>query len=187
VSSQLKYDLTIIRGGNSRGIYLRAADLPADPAERDATILAIFGSSDPRQIDGLAGADPLTSKVAVVRLSSRPDADVDYAFGQVSIEGLTIGWSGDCDDTVAGVGTYAIGQGLVAPAEPVTSVRVFDVNLGRVLHLQVPVTGGQAAAGGEVRQAGSSRTTRLLAEGSAYVPASKVRDFQAQMNGSAHD
>jgi methylitaconate Delta-isomerase len=187
MSSQLKYDLTIIRGGNSRGIYLRAADLPADPAERDATILAIFGSNDPRQIDGLAGADPLTSKVAVVGPSRRPNADVAAAFGQVSIESLVIDWSGDCDDTAAGAGTYAIGQGLVAATEPVTAVRVFDVNRGRVLHLQVPVAGGQAVAGAEVRQAGSSRTTRLLAQGSAYVPATKVRDFLAQMNGSAHE
>ena len=187
MSSQLTFDLTVIRGGTSRGIYLRAADLPADPARRDATILAIFGSNDPRQIDGLAGADPLTSKVAVIGPPSRPDADLDYRFGQVSIDELRIDWSGHSDDIAAGAGCYAVLAGLVAAAEPVTTVRVFDVGSGRVLQLQVPVAGGQPAAGGEVRLAGSSRTARLLAEGSAYVPAGKVRDFLAQMNGSTHE
>ncbi|MEG1858357.1 MAG: PrpF domain-containing protein, partial [Pseudoflavonifractor sp.] len=90
----LRIPCVIMRAGTSKGIFIKENDLPKDQALRDKTILAIFGSPDVRQIDGLAGADPLTSKLAIIGPSTRPDADVDYTFGQVSINGEVIDYSG---------------------------------------------------------------------------------------------
>src|SRR5688572_25413368 len=84
----------ILRGGTSKGVFLMAHDLPDDPRARDRVILAIFGSPDPRQIDGVGGADPLTSKVAIIARSSRRDADVDYTFGYVGIETAVVDYQG---------------------------------------------------------------------------------------------
>ena len=86
----------IIRGGTSKGVYLLASELPSDPAIRDKVILAIFGSPDPRQINGLGGADPLTSKVAIIAPSTRRDADVDYTFGYVGIDKAVVDYQGNC-------------------------------------------------------------------------------------------
>jgi 2-methylaconitate cis-trans-isomerase PrpF len=181
MSSQLKFDIRIIRGGASRGIFFLAADLPANPRQRDAAILAVFGSNDPRQIDGLAGADELTSKVAVVGPSQRTDADVDCLIGHVGIERLEIDWSGDDADILSAVGTYAVLEGLIAVTEPVTTVRAYQVTHDRVLRLEVPVADGEPAGAGEAGHAGIPGTARLLAEGSAYVPEKKFRHFLAQM------
>jgi methylitaconate Delta-isomerase len=185
MSSQLKFDIRIIRGGASRGIFFLTADLPADPTQRDAAILAVFGSNDPRQIDGLAGADELTSKVAVVGPSQRTDADVDCLIGHVGIERLEIDWSCDDADILSAVGMYAVLQGLIAVTEPVTTVRAYQVTHDRahdrVLRLEVPVADGEPAGAGEAGHAGNPGTARLLAEGSAYVPEKKFRHFLAQM------
>src|SRR6478752_4933789 len=97
-----------MRGGTSRGAYLRVEDLPADPAARDELILAIYGSPDVRQIDGLGGADSLTSKVAIVGPSARPDADVDYLFLQVVVNEPRVDGSQNCGNMLAGVAPFAI-------------------------------------------------------------------------------
>src|SRR5512136_1768345 len=94
----------IIRGGTSKGVYLLANELPQDPGARDRVILSIFGSPDPRQINGLGGADPLTSKVAIIAPSDRPDADVDYTFGYVGIDKGTVDYEGNCGNISQGVG-----------------------------------------------------------------------------------
>src|SRR5262245_4332373 len=118
----------LMRGGTSKGAYFLAADLPADPAERDGLLLRIMGSPDPRQIDGIGGAHPLTSKVAVISRSSRPDADVDYLFLQVGVDQATVSDRQNCGNLLAGVGPFAVERGLVA-AGP---VRIHMVNSGSV-------------------------------------------------------
>src|SRR5712691_148151 len=117
--------VAIIRGGTSKGVYLLAEDLPKDSATRDKVILSIFGSPDPRQIDGLGGADPLTSKVAIIARSHRPDADVDYTFGYVGIDKAGVDYQGNCGNISQGVGPFAIDEGLIAASEPITRVRIF--------------------------------------------------------------
>lgn len=149
-----RYPCVVMRGGTSRGLFFRASDLPADPRERDAVIFGAFGSPDPRQIDGLGGADVLTSKVAIIGPPSRPDADVDYTFGQVGIDERTIDYSLNCGNISAGVGVYAIQEGFVEAREPVTTVRVLNTNTGKVLRLHVPVANGAPAVHGDFAIAG---------------------------------
>ena len=103
----------IMRGGTSKAVFLLENDLPSDPQVRDRVILSIFGSPDSRQIDGLGGADPLTSKLAILARSSRADADVDYTFGQVDIHTPFVDYSSNCGNISSGVGPFAIAQGLV--------------------------------------------------------------------------
>lgn len=139
---------SIVRGGTSKGIFFMANELPADPALRDKVILAVFGSPDVRQIDGLGGADVLTSKLAVIGPPSRADADVDYTFGQVSFESAWVDYGGNCGNISAAVGPYAIDMGLVVPREPETTVRIHLANSGHILTATVPVRDGKAAVDG---------------------------------------
>ena len=122
--SQTSIRCSVLRGGTSKGLYFDAADLPSDVDTRDAVLLAAMGSPDPRQIDGMGGAHPLTSKVAVVNRSARDDADVDYLFLQVWPDRAEVSDNQNCGNLLAGVGPYAIEEGLVAPADGVTPVRM---------------------------------------------------------------
>lgn len=149
MSEQKKIPCVIARGGTSKGIYIKENHLPADKAARDQTVLAIFGSPDVRQIDGLGGADPLTSKLAIIGPSSRPDADVDYTFGQVSIKSPMVDYSGNCGNISAGVGPFAIDEGLVKAFEPVTTVRIHNTNTGKLLIAEVQVKNGHAQVSGD--------------------------------------
>ncbi|MEL7566677.1 MAG: PrpF domain-containing protein [Dehalobacterium sp.] len=146
---QKRIRCTILRGGTSKGIFMHENDLPKDKYEQDATILRIFGSPDVRQIDGLAGADPLTSKLAIIGPSSNPEADVDYTFGQVSINQALVDYSGNCGNISAGVGPFAIDEGLVKAVEPVTVVRIFNTNTQKMLIAEVPVENGKAKVDGD--------------------------------------
>ena len=139
----------IMRGGTSKGIFLLKNDLPRDEQERDRVICSIFGSPDVRQIDGLGGADPLTSKLAIISRSSRPDADVDYTFGQVGINEAYIDYSGNCGNISAGVGPFAIDEGLVNAAEGTTTVRIHNTNTGKIILANVPTVNGRAAVDGD--------------------------------------
>jgi methylitaconate Delta-isomerase len=130
----------IMRGGTSKAIVFAAADLPADPRARDQLILAAFGSPDPRQIDGLGGADPLTSKVAIVGRATRPDVDVDYCFGQVGITSSTINYAVSCGNTAAAVALYAIHERLVRVADGPARVRIHCVNNGKQIVATVSTT-----------------------------------------------
>lgn len=154
MSEQRRIPLVIIRGGTSKGIYIKANDLPSDPNERDALILRIFGSPDVRQIDGLAGADPLTSKLAIVGPSSSPDADVDYTFAQVSINERVVDYSGNCGNISAGVGPFAIDESLVKAVEPVTRVRIRNTNTDKMLYSEVQTKDGKARVKGDCAIAG---------------------------------
>ncbi|MGO4914774.1 4-oxalomesaconate tautomerase [Pseudogemmobacter sp. W21_MBD1_M6] len=129
-----------MRGGTSKGACFLASDLPTDPAMRDALLLRIMGSPDPRQIDGIGGADPLTSKVAILSPPSRPDADVDYLFLQVYVDQPLVSDAQGCGNILAAAGPAAIERGLVPVAGPVTPVRIHMLNTGEVAtaHIQTP-------------------------------------------------
>jgi len=138
-TSMERIPCVIMRGGTSKGIYLKGNDLPDDQVKRDAVILSIFGSPDTRQINGLGGADPLTSKLAIVNRSNRPDADVDYTFGQVDIHEALVDYSSNCGNISSGVGPFAITEGLVQVKKPVTEVRIYNTNTKKVFIAEVPV------------------------------------------------
>jgi 4-oxalomesaconate tautomerase len=137
-----------MRGGTSKGGYFLADDLPAD---RDAFLLSVLGSPDPRQIDGMGGADPLTSKVAVVRRSARADADVDYLFLQVFVDRPVVTDSQNCGNILAGVAPFAIERGLVAARDGRTEVRIFMENTGQVATAGVETPGGRVTYAGDAR------------------------------------
>ena len=144
----------IMRGGTSKAMYLREEDLPKDQAKRDQIILKVFGSPDIRQIDGLGGADPLTSKLAIIAKSDKPNVDVEYTFGQVSYTAPIIDYSGNCGNISAGVGPYAVDEGLVEITEPVTTVRILNTNTGKMLYEKVQVEAGKAKVKGDYAIAG---------------------------------
>ena len=125
----VKIPAVYMRGGTSKGAYLIADDLPTDPVLRDKVILAIYGSPDARQINGIGGADPLTSKVALIAKSSRENVDVDYTFGYVGIKDATIDYEGNCGNMSSGVGPFVIQKGLVAIEEPITTVRIYNTGV----------------------------------------------------------
>ena len=143
-----------MRGGTSKGAYFLAEDLPRDPRERDALLLAIMGSPDPRQIDGIGGADPLTSKVAVLSASSREDADVDYLFLQVFVDQALVSDAQGCGNILAGVGPAAIERGLVKVSGEVTSVRIHMVNSGEVAVARIETPNGKVNYQGKAEIAG---------------------------------
>jgi 4-oxalomesaconate tautomerase len=131
-----------MRGGTSRGLYFVAADLPADPAERDALLVGIMGSGHPLQINGLGGGHSLTSKVAVVAPSQRGDADVDYLFLQLGVDAATITGKQQCGNILAGVGPFAAERGLIAAGQGSTTTRIAMVNSGSVVTATFPTPGG---------------------------------------------
>lgn len=141
----------LMRGGTSKGLFFRAEDLPDDRATRDAVLLAAMGSPDPREIDGLGGAHPLTSKVAVVGPSTRDDADVEYLFLQVWPDRPAVSDSQNCGNMLAGVGPFAIEQGLVAAAGEVTPVRIWMRNTETLATAYVSTPGGVVEYAGPAR------------------------------------
>ena len=140
-----------MRGGTSKGGYFLASDLPAAASERNALLMRVMGSPDPRQIDGLGGGDPLTSKVAIVGPSSNPDADVDYLFLQVFVDQPVVSDSQNCGNILAGVGPFAIERGLIEAEEDKTSVVVRMTNTGKTAAISVPTPGGNVRYTGTAR------------------------------------
>ncbi|GAB3562568.1 PrpF domain-containing protein [Amycolatopsis endophytica] len=149
MTDQLTVHCVLMRGGTSKGLYFHAADLPAPGPARDAVLIRLMGSPDPLQIDGLGGSRPITSKLAIVAPSTRDDADVDYTFGQVEIDRAAVGYSGNCGNISAGVGPFAIDEGLVAAVEGTTPVRIHNTNTGAVMTAHVPVHEGKARVVGD--------------------------------------
>lgn len=143
-----------MRGGSSRGGFFLAEDLPSDPHERAAWLLAAYGSPDTRQIDGIGGADALTSKAAVIGKSSQPGADVDYTFCQVGIDKAQVSTGGSCGNMLSAVGPYAIYKGLVAPTPGVTVVRIYTTNTKQTVTAYVPMDGDLPAVDGDCKIAG---------------------------------
>ena len=140
---------SIIRGGTSKGVYFLESVLPPAGKERDQVILTAFGSPDQRQIDGLGGANSLTSKVCIIGPSEREDADVDYTFGQVSVDRAIIDWRGNCGNLTAGVGVFAIAQNLLKVHEPETTVRIYNTNSQKIIHAKYPVKDGRVLSEGD--------------------------------------
>jgi 2-methylaconitate cis-trans-isomerase PrpF len=155
MSGTLRVPCVIMRGGTSKALFFHEASLPEAGAERDAVVMSIMGSGDPRQIDGLGGADVLTSKVAIVSPSTtRDDADVTYTFGQVGIAERTIDWGVSCGNIAAAVAPFAIEEGLVQPTDPQATVRIYCANTGKTLEVRLGVAGGKPLADGALAIAG---------------------------------
>ncbi|MET9791123.1 4-oxalomesaconate tautomerase [Streptomyces canus] len=144
----------LMRGGTSKGAYFLADDLPAEPALRDDLLLRIMGSPDERQIDGLGGAHPLTSKVAVISPSADPEADVDYLFLQVVVDRPEVSGRQNCGNILAGVGPFAVERGLVPAGEQETSVRIRMVNTGDHATATFPTPGGRVRYTGDAEISG---------------------------------
>ena len=155
VGDQLAFPCVFMRGGTSRGAFLHARDLPRDEELRDRVVLALYGSPDARQIDGIGGAHPLTSKVAIVSPTTDGEADVEYLFGQVRLDEALVDYRGNCGNLLAGVGPFAVDSGLVEARDPVTEVRIRNVNTASVVRAEVPVVGGHARVLGETEIAGA--------------------------------
>jgi 2-methylaconitate cis-trans-isomerase PrpF len=146
---QTKIPCVIMRGGTSRGPFFLASDLPADPATRDEVLLAVMGSPHEIQIDGIGGAHSVTSKVAIVSHSQRPDADVDYLFAQVQIREKFVDTKPNCGNMLVAVGPFAIEAGLVPAREGETAVRIYNVNTDSLVEAIVQTPGCQVTYEGE--------------------------------------
>jgi len=156
---------SILRGGTSRGVFFLQEDLPTDRAAIEPILLDVFGSPDPRQIDGLGGATSQTSKVAIIGPASRPDADIDYTFAQVSVSDPLIDWGGNCGNLSAAVGPFAIDAGLVTATDPITTVRIHNTNTAKVIVAQVPTHAGRSLLEGDYSIPGVPGTAaRILLE-----------------------
>jgi probable AcnD-accessory protein PrpF len=156
---QIRIPATYLRGGTSKGVFFRLADLPErarvpGPA-RDALLMRVIGSPDPygKQIDGMGGATSSTSKTVILSRSSRPGHDVDYLFGQVAIDKAFVDWSGNCGNLSAAVGPFAIARGLVdaerLPRDGVAIVRIWQANIGKTIIAHVPMTAGEVQETGD--------------------------------------
>lgn len=148
---QVAINCTVMRGGTSKGLYFLAADLPADQGTHDKLLLAVMGSPDIRQIDGMGGAHPLTSKVAIVSKSEHSQADVDYLFLQVSVDQAQVSDSQNCGNLLAGVGPFALEQGLVDITGATTDVRIHMVNTGSFVVAKVQTPNAQVEYQGDAK------------------------------------
>ncbi|SCZ78673.1 2-methylaconitate cis-trans isomerase PrpF family protein [Acidaminobacter hydrogenoformans] len=144
-----KIPCVYMRGGTSKALFFNDKDLPTNEEERDRIILSAFGTPDRRQIDGMGGANTSTSKCAIIKKSDRPDADIEYDFGQVDVNNPIVGKTMNCGNISSAVGPYAIDEGLVPATEPMTTVRIFNTNTQKIIVSQVPVKDGKAMTEGE--------------------------------------
>ena len=191
----------LMRGGTSKGPFFLASDLPMDARTRDQVLLAAMGSPDLRQIDGVGGGDTLTSKVAIVGPSERPGIHVEYLFAQVAVDRSVVDTAPNCGNMLAGVGPFAIERGLVRLSSEATTVRIFNVNSGKVIESVVQTPGGRVTYEGAARidgvpgtgapivmnflDAAGAKTGKLLPTGNAIdvfdgVPVSCV-DFTSPL------
>lgn len=156
---QIKIPATYMRGGTSKGVFFKLDDLPeaaqtAGPA-RDALLLRVIGSPDPygKQTDGMGGATSSTSKTVILSRSEQPEHDVDYLFGQVSIDKAFVDWSGNCGNLSCAVGAFAVSNGLVdvkrIPENGLATVRIWQANIKKTIHVQVPITNGEVQETGD--------------------------------------
>lgn len=185
--NQTAIPCTLMRGGTSKGPFFLAADLPADVALRDRVLLAAMGSPDVRQIDGIGGADTLTSKVAVVGPPTHPGADVDYLFLQVVVDEPRVDASQNCGNMLAGVGPFAIEHGLVVPTGDVTPIRIHMLNTQSIAVAHVHTPGGRVRYDGDARIDGVPGTAAPIvidfldiaggSTGGALLPTGHARDL----------
>ncbi len=184
---QERISAVLMRGGTSKGLFFHGKDLPEAPAVRDRAILAAYGSPDPyrRQMNGVGGATSVSSKTAIIGPSAQAGHDVDYYFGQVSIDQPKIEFKGNCGNLSAAVGPFAVDEGLVAASAPVTTVRIFQRNTGKTIIAEVPVREGRFDEEGDyaisgVPGTGSRIVLRFLEPGGSLtgrlLPTGHVRD-----------
>ncbi len=140
-----------MRGGTSRGPFFLASDLPIDTAARDAILLAVMGSPDARQIDGLGGADPLTSKVGIVSISNAPGVDIDFLFAQVLIHEARVDTTPNCGNMLAAAGPFAIETGLFPAQSPTTTLRIRTVNTGTLANVTLQTPNGKMTYAGSAK------------------------------------
>jgi 4-oxalomesaconate tautomerase len=175
----------LMRGGTSKGAYFLAGDLPSEPAERDGLLIRVMGSGDPRQIDGIGGAHPLTSKVAIVSPSAGPGADLDYLFLQLGVEQATVSDQQNCGNLLAGVGPFGVERGLVPAGPRETAVRIRMVNSGSLATARFATPDGTVSYAGDTAISGVPGTAAAIVldfagtEGSAagsLLPTGHLRD-----------
>ncbi|MEX5741643.1 4-oxalomesaconate tautomerase [Acinetobacter baumannii] len=145
---QTKIPCMLMRGGTSKGAYFLESDLPQDPIKRDQVLLAVMGSPDPRQIDGLGGGDSLTSKVAIVSVSENSQADVNYLFAQVNVNQAIVDYGQNCGNILSGVAMFALERGLVKAQEGTTSIRIFMQNTEQLAEVSVATPNAEIAYDG---------------------------------------
>ena len=193
---QIAIPAVYMRGGTSRALVFHDRDLPADRSARDRIFLAALGSPDPgeRQLDGMGGGISSLSKIAIVGPSSRPDADVDFTFVQVSVTGAHVGYRGNCGNISAAIGPFAVDEAVVAAEGDDALVRIHNTNTGKLVHARFPLSGGKAAVRGDCTiagVAGSGAPVRLdfLDPGGAVtgrlLPTGRVRETLDLGTGTA--
>ncbi|NKB63238.1 MAG: 4-oxalomesaconate tautomerase [Gammaproteobacteria bacterium] len=160
----LEIPCTWMRGGTSKGAYFLKEDLPSNEVERSAILMGIMGSPDPRQIDGIGGADPLTSKVAIVSRSLRPGADIDYLFLQVFIDQPIVTDKQNCGNILAGVAQFAVEKGLVKAVADQTAVAVYMVNSDQIANVKIQTPGGRVTYQGDTKIDGVPGTSAPVLE-----------------------
>lgn len=153
-STVFELPVMIMRGGTSKGIYILEDDLPKEREEWESILLRLMGSPDKKQIDGLGGGQSVTSKAAIIKRSSRPDADVDYTFAQVSVDKPLVSYKGNCGNISSGVGPFAIERGLIKANDGITSVRIFNTNTEKVIIADVKTKNGKVEYDGDFTIAG---------------------------------
>ena len=158
-----KIPCVMMRGGTSRGAFLLAEHLPEDQTQRDKILMAIMGSGNDLEIDGIGGGNPLTSKVAIISRSSDPRADVDYLFAQVIVHEQRVDTTPNCGNMLSGVGAFAIENGLIAATSPVTRVRIRNVNTGTFIEADVQTPNGVVEYEGSARIDGVPGTAAPVA------------------------
>jgi 2-methylaconitate cis-trans-isomerase PrpF len=187
MTMQKRIPAVLMRGGTSKGLFFHANHLPADPRVRDAVLLTAYGSPDPnrRQIDGVGGGVSTTSKVAIISPSASPDYDVVYNFGQVSIDRPLVDFRNNCGNISSAVGPFAIDEGLIAATEPITRVRIHQINTDKLIVAEVPVKNGCFDEEGDyeiagVPGSGAKITLRFSDPGGSLTgrlfPTEKVQD-----------
>lgn len=145
----IKIPCVMMRGGTSRGPYFLSSDLPAEPGGRDAILMSVMGSGHELEIDGIGGGNAVTSKVAIVSRSTRPDADVDHLFAQVKVHERGVDTSPNCGNMLAGISPFAIEAGLI-PADPeVTRLRIYNVNTNKIIEATVCTPDRQVTYSGD--------------------------------------
>lgn len=148
--SQISVPCVLMRGGTSKGPYFKMSDVPQDRDALEKFLLAVMGSPDERQIDGIGGADWLTSKAAIVGPSARPDADIDFLFGQVIIEEARVDFAPNCGNLTSAVGPFALLAGMIAAQDPVTKLRIFNINTNAIIEASIQTPGGEVIFEGDV-------------------------------------
>lgn len=162
--SQRFFKAVFYRGGSSKGVFFHARDLPADRAEIEPIILKVLGSPDPngRQLNGMGGGISSLSKAVIIAPSAHPDADVDYTFVQVAVDKPVCDWGGVCGNLSSAVGPFSVEEGLVAPVEGETIVRIHETSTGKIIHSRFPVKNGKPVVAGDFEIAGVAGSGAMI-------------------------